>query len=255
MLPLATAILSVPLWLVLGFQSNVWGFIGLVVCGFAFGAVLQFVVNAARRAAGPGKAWTAGLRRALFGSRTRSAGYLAHIGMVLIVAGLLGSTVYKTESTALIATTPGSDDAVLVTDDGTYTLEFTGVRSEPGEQQSQRYYAAFDVFTDGGSTKIGTVEPHTDIYPTSGAATRAVIRGRPFEDVFVVADEGFDDTSETIALRVVVFPLIRWLWAGSILLCVGAVVSLWPRLRPQEALAEDAAAEPAAGGRPSEATA
>ena len=37
------------------------------------------------------------------------------------------------------------------------------------------------------------------------------------------------------------FPLIRWLWIGSILLCVGAVVSLWPRMRPQEALADDAA--------------
>jgi cytochrome c-type biogenesis protein CcmF len=254
-LPAVTAALSVPLWLYLGFQSDVWGFVGLVVCGFSFGAVLQFVVNAARRAAGPGKAWTAGLRRALFGSRTRSAGYLAHVGMVLVVAGLLGSTVYTTESTALVVTTPGSDDAVLVTDDGAYTVEFVGWRTDTGVQSSDRIYADFDVYTDGGSTYVGTVAPHTDIYPMSGAAVRAVILGRPFEDVFVVADEGFDETSETIALRVVVFPLIRWMWAGSILLCVGAVVSLWPRLRPQEALAEDAAVEPAAGGRPSEATA
>jgi cytochrome c-type biogenesis protein CcmF len=250
-LPLATAVLSVPLWLLLGFQSNVWGFAGLVVCGFAFGAVLQFVVNAARRAAGPGKAWTAGLRRALFGSRTRSAGYLAHFGMVLIVAGLLGSTVYKLESTALISTTDDGDSALL-TDDGKYLLEFTGTRSESGSQQSQRTYADFDVFTDGGSTLIGTVDPHTDIYPVSGAAVRAVILGRPFEDVFVVSDEPFDGSSERIALRVVVFPLVRWLWIGSILLCVGAVVSLWPRMRPQEALATDAAA---ARGRANEASA
>jgi cytochrome c-type biogenesis protein CcmF len=255
MLPLATAVLSVPLWLALGFQSNVWGLIGLVVCGFALGAVLQFVVNAARRAAGPGKAWTAGLRRALFGSRTRSAGYLAHLGMVLIVAGLLGSTVYKSESTALVTATAGSPDAGLVTGDGAYTLEFTGTRSEPGAQQSERTYAAFDVYADGGSTKIGSVEPHTDIYPVSGAAVRAVILGRPFEDLFVVADEPFDASSETIALRVVVFPLIRWLWIGSILLCVGALVSLWPRLRPQEALAQDAAAGPVGNGRASEASA
>jgi len=253
-----TAALSVPLWLALGFQSNVWGLIALVVCGFAFGSVLQFVLNAARRAAGPGKAWTAGLRRALLGSRTRSAAYLAHVGMVLIVAGLLGSTVYKAESTALVATKPGSEDAVLVTDDGKYTLEFTGMRSETGEQQSQRTYAAFDVYDEGDvehSTKIGTVEPRTDIYPVSGAAVRAVILGRPFEDVFVVADEPFDGSSEAIALRVVVFPLIRWVWIGAILLCVGAVVSLWPRMRPQEALADDAAAELAARGRASEASA
>ena len=253
-LPLVTAALSVPLWLALGFQSNVWGLIALVVCGFAFGSVLQFVLNAARRAAGPGKAWTAGLRRALFGSRTRSAAYLAHVGMVLIVAGLLGSSVYKLESTALVST-KNDEDSALLTDDGKYLLQFTGTRSETGSQQSQRTYADFDVFTDGGSTLIGTVDPHTDIYPVSGAAVRAVILGRPFEDVFVVADEPFDGSSEAIALRVVVFPLIRWVWIGAILLCVGAGVSLWPRMRPQEALADDAAAELAARGRASEASA
>ncbi len=247
-LPVVTAALSVPLWLLLGFQSKVWGLVGLVVCGFAFGAVLQFVVNAARRAAGPGKPWTAGMGRALTGSRTRSAGYLAHLGMVLVVAGLLGSTVYATESTALVSTKAGAGDSALVTDDGSYLLEFAGLRSEPGAQSSRRTYAAFDVL-EGGSTKIGAVEPHTDVYEMSGAAVRAVILGRLFEDVFVVADEPFDETSETIALRVVVFPLIRWLWIGSILLCAGAVVSLWPRSRPQAAPAGEAAGDDAPPAR------
>ena len=253
-LPVVTAALSVPLWLLLGFDSNIWGFVGLVVCGFALGAVLQFIVNAARRAAGPGKAWTAGLRRALLGSRTRTAAYVAHLGMVLVIAGLLGSTVYKTETTAVVTAKAGDKDAVVVSDDGKYSLAFTGMRSESGAQQSQRTFAAFDVFVDG-STKIGAVEPHTDVFPVSGAAVRAVILGQPFEDVFVVADEPFDESSETIALRLVVFPLIRWVWIGSILLCVGAVVSLWPKPRPQEALADDAVAERSGRGRPGEAPA
>lgn len=248
-LPLATAILSVPLWLLLGFQSDVWGFVGLVVCGFASGAVLQFVVNAARRAAGPGRSWTAGLRRALFGSRTRSAGYLAHLGMVLIVAGLLGSTVYRTEASKIVPLKAGETASV-----GDYTLTYTDIREDVGPQNAQRVLAAFEV-KNGDGDVLGTVEPHTDLYEVSGAAVRAVILGRPWEDLFVTPDEGFGIDSETIALRMVVFPLIRWLWTGSILLCVGAVVSLWPRLRPQEALADDAAADAASGGRASEATA
>ncbi len=56
------------------------------------------------------------------------------------------------------------------------------------------------------------------MYPASGAAVRAVILGRPFEDLFVVADQPFDSTSKSIALRIVIFPLIRWVWIGSILL-------------------------------------
>ena len=101
-----------------------------------------------------------------------------------------------------------------------------------GPQNSTKTTATFDVSKNGES--IGVLAPHTDIYPMSGAAVRAVILGRPFEDLFVVADEPFDSTSETIALRVVIFPLIRWVWIGAILLCVGAVVSLWPKGRRQE---------------------
>jgi cytochrome c-type biogenesis protein CcmF len=234
LLPGAVAALSVPLWLLLGFDSNLWGFVGLVVCGFALGAVIEFALTAARRAGG-GR-WTAGLRRGLFGSRTRTAAFIAHIGMVLIIAGLLGATVYRSETSGLLTVEPGSTVTA-----GDYTVVYRGMRSEGGPQNSQRTYARFDV-TSGGSV-VGSIEPHTDVYPVSGAAVRAVILGRPFEDVFVVTDEPFDATSGTIALRVVVFPLIRWVWIGSILLCVGAVVSLWPKARTQEQEARETVAE------------
>ncbi|MBN2204970.1 MAG: heme lyase CcmF/NrfE family subunit [Thermoleophilia bacterium] len=234
-LPLAVAALCVPLWLFLGFQSNAWGFVGFFVCGFSLGAVLQFVLVSARRGVG-GRPWTAGLRRALLGSRTRTAGYIAHLGMVLVVAGLLGSAVYEAETSSIIPATPGA-----VVEAGDYTLMFTGMRSESGAQGSLRAYAAFDVFSAGGD-RVGSVEPHTDIYPTGMSAVRAVILGRPFEDVFVVTDQGFNEQSEELAVRVVVFPLIRWVWIGSILLCVGAAVSLWPRGQRQEQEARDVAA-------------
>lgn len=249
-LPLVTMLLSAPLWLYLGFQSNVWGFIGLLACGFAFGAVIQFVLRSARRAAGPGTSLWSGLGRAFTGSRTRTAAYFVHFGMVLIVAGLLGSTVYKQESGGLVSTKPGAKDAVVATDDGKYALEFVRLRDVPGAQNSTRYYAEFRVVGEGSET-IGTVEPHTDIYPVSGAAVRAVILGQPFQDIFVVADQPFDATAETIAVRVVIFPLIRWVWIGSILLCVGAAVSLWPkrRRRQQEASETDAADDDEAAGR------
>ena len=238
-LPTVTMLLSVPLWLYLGFQSNVWGFIGMLVCGFAFGAVIQFVLRSARRAAGPGKSLWSGMGRAFTGSRTRTAAYIVHMGMVLVVAGLLGSTVYKVEQSTIVKVKPGETASL----EG-YTLTYQGMTDSTGEQDSTTSTATFEVTKDGES--LGTLAPHTDIYPMSGAAVRAVILGRPLEDLFVVADEPFDSTSETIALRMVIFPLIRWVWIGSILLCVGAVVSLWPKRRrqEQEARAEEPSASP-----------
>ena len=226
-LPTVTMLVSVPLWLYLGFQSNILGFIGLMVCGFAFGAVIQFVLRSARRAAGPDKSLWSGLGRAFSGSRTRTAAFVVHMGMVLVVAGLLGSTVYKVENSTIVKVEPGATASL-----GGYTLTYKSMADSTGPQSSTKSTATFDVTRDGKS--LGVLKPHTDIYPVSGAAVRAVIMGRPFEDLFVVADEPFDSTSKTIALRIVVFPLIRWVWIGSILLVAGAVVSLWPKRRRQE---------------------
>jgi cytochrome c-type biogenesis protein CcmF len=241
-LPLVTAALSVPLWLYLGFQSNLWGFLGLVVCGFAVGAVIQFVLRSARRAAGPGKSLWAGMGRAFTGSRTRTAAYLVHFGMILVVAGLIGSNVYKHEETALVKVRAGETASIAG-----YTLTYTGMKGSTGPQDSTRSIATFDVTRDGA--QIGTLAPHTDVYPMSGAAVRAVILGQPFEDLFVVTDEPFDSTSKLIRLRMVIFPLIRWVWIGSILLCAGAAVSLWPKPRRQEQEARDAVAAADADGR------
>ncbi|HZK16523.1 MAG TPA: cytochrome c-type biogenesis CcmF C-terminal domain-containing protein [Solirubrobacterales bacterium] len=226
-LPLVTMGLSAVLWLSLGFQSDVLGFIGLLVCGFAFGAVIQFVLHAARKAAGPAKSLWLGLGRAFTGSRTRTGAYFVHLGMVLIVAGLLGSNVYKVEKSTIVKVKPGATAGL-----NGYTLTYRTMDESTGAQGSVRSVAHFDVAKDGAP--IGTLAPHTDVYPVSGAAVRAVILGRAFEDLFVVADEPFDSSSKTIALRTVIFPLIRWVWIGSILLCAGAVVSLWPRGRRKE---------------------
>ena len=231
-LPLVTMLLSIPLWLYLGFQSNVWGFIGFLVCGFAVGAVVQFVLRSARRAAGPGRSLWSGMGRAFTGSRTRTAAYIVHFGMILVVAGLLGSTVYKHEETAIVKVKKGEVATV-----GDYTLTYKSMTGGTGPQDSTRSDAIFEVSRDG--TSLGTLAPHTEVYPVSGAAVRAVIMGSPFEDLFVVTDEPFDGTSETLALRMVVFPLVQWVWIGSILMCAGAVVSLWPRGRRQEQEARD----------------
>jgi cytochrome c-type biogenesis protein CcmF len=226
-LPTVTMLASIPLWLYLGFQSSIGGFIGFLVCGFAFGAVIQFVLRSARLAAGPDRSLWSGLGRAFTGSRTRTAAYIVHFGMVLVVAGLLGSTVYKVEQSTIVKVKPGETASL-----NGYTLTYKSMSEGSGAQNSTRAVATFDVSKDGKS--LGTLGPHTDVFPVSGAAVRAVILGRPFEDLFVVADEPFDSTSKTIALRMVIFPLIRWVWIGSILLCVGAVVSLWPKRRKQE---------------------
>jgi cytochrome c-type biogenesis protein CcmF len=228
MVPLAAAVVSVPLLVLTGpWRHSIGGLLGLVVCVFALFAVLMSIFEAARRAARE-RGWLAGLGRALTFSRSRTGGWVAHLGMVLVVAGLLGSNVYKIAGTVYVQAKPGSEATV----DG-YTLRFVGFRQDVAQQDAQRTFATFDVFK--GGAKVATLAPHTDIYPPKSAydqgqaAVRAVIMSTAGQDLFVSPSDTFDAKSKYLSLQVDVFPLINYLWLGSIMLVVGAVVSLWPK--------------------------
>ena len=63
------------------------------------------------------------------------------------------------------------------------------------------------------------------------SAVRAVILGSAGQDLFVAPNAPFTSTSTHISLQLDVFPLVRLVWTGALLLVAGAAVSLWPRSR------------------------
>ena len=222
--PLLVTVLALPLLLATGdWRSSVFGLIGLEVCVLAAAALVWSVLVGARRAAGEQGLLT-GLRRTLIGSRARSAAYVAHCGVILVLVGLLGSNVYKVERGAYIAARPGATVQVAG-----YTLRFTGYSLDMGPQRSRRFFAHFVV--SRGGRQVGLIAPHTDIYPQAGAALRAVILGSLGRDLFVVAQDPFDATSRHLRLQIDVFPLVDLVWAGALLMVAGGAVSLWPRRR------------------------
>jgi cytochrome c-type biogenesis protein CcmF len=225
LVPLLVAVLVLPLLLATGdWRSNLFGLSALEVCVLAAAALVWSVVVGARQAAGEQGLLT-GLRRTLIGSRTRSAAYVAHCGVILVLVGLLGSNVYKIERGAYVAARPGATAQVAG-----YTLRFTGYTQDRGPQRSQRIFAHF-VVTRGGR-RVGLIAPHTDIYPQAGAALRAVILGSLGRDLFVVAQDPFDAASTHLRLQLDVFPLVDLVWVGTLLMVAGGAVSLWPRRAP-----------------------
>ena len=220
---LAAAVALVPLLAIGGLRASPVGVAGLDVCCLAVAALVASVVRGARRRAGERSALP-GLRRALLGSRSRSAALLTHLGVVLVLLGLLGSNAYRTERNAYIAARPGATATVAG-----YTLRFTGYSQDAGPQGSRRFYAHFTV--SRGGRKLGRLAPHTDVYPEAGAALRAVILGSVPRDLFVVAQDPFDTTSAHLRLQLDVFPLMQPLWAGVVLLVGGGAVALWPARR------------------------
>ena len=206
-----------------------WGFIGLVVCGFAFGAVIQFVLRSARRAAGPDRSLWSGLGRAFTGSRTRTAAYVVHIGMVLVVAGLLGSTVYKVEQSAIVKVKPGADREprrlhAHVQGHGTRApapqrlhAQRGDVRRVPG-RQGARHAGAAHRRVPGERRRRARRHPGPPVRGPVRGRRRAVRHARPRRSPCAWS------SSRSSA------------GCGSApsCSCVGAVVSLWPKGRKQE---------------------
>ena len=215
----ALALLAAGRW-----TSSVRGLVGLAVCVFTAVSALQGLVVAARRG---GASAAAGARRIL-SSRSSLAGVIAHLGMALAVAGLIGSGVYKSEQRVTLPATQGATASVHG-----YELEFRGLRGGSGPQAAERLYALIAV--SRGGAPLGVLRPHLDHFEATGQTTaRAVILGSAGRDLFISPEAIGEDE---VTLQVDVFPLVRLMWAGAALLVVGGAVSLWPVRRPAAARA------------------
>jgi cytochrome c-type biogenesis protein CcmF len=92
---------------------------------------------------------------------------------------------------------------------------------------------------------LDTISPDRAFYPNFNmASTRAAIRSTPVEDLYVVPSENLADGS--VGLRILVNPLIWWMWVAGPVMLLGTVVALWPE--PSRVAAPAVSRTPVAAG-------
>lgn len=150
-------------------------------------------------------------------NRRRYGAYLAHLGIVCIALGVIGSSAYQSE--VQVALTPGE----MVTHAG-YTLQYQDLvhKSAPGKE---RYIALLSVRR--GEREIATLRPeksfHSDVEQwVSEVDTRSTLR----EDLYVSLAGVNQDRLATF--QVLVNPLVAWIWIGGALLLAGSLLAWWP---------------------------
>ncbi len=174
--------------------------------GFAAGAALRQVVLATRR-----QGWRG------FVGRT-NGGMIVHIGVVLIAVGVASSEAYKTDRSATLL--PGQ--SVIVADH-----EFTYLELKADENdRRQRIYAEVqidgeDIYTPAQTRYLrsGMVVPTPSVRPGFS------------EDLFLVLDQTPDDPQGPVRLRIIVRPMISWLWTGGALMGLGSILAIFPGKR------------------------
>jgi cytochrome c-type biogenesis protein CcmF len=174
--------------------------------GFAGGAAVRQVVLASRR-----QGW-----RGVVG-RT-NGGMIVHLGVVLVAVALAASGSYDTEREL---TMEAGDTATV----SGHEIEYLGARTV---EQSNKTSVRARVSVGGE-----VYEPAINRFDASGQSigTPSVATSLT-QDVYLTLQQApADDAAQTATIRVIVQPLVTWLWIGGIVMAVGTALAAFPGRR------------------------
>ena len=108
---------------------------------------------------------------------------------------------------------------------GGYTIKYI---TSFAVQKIDRTEATAEVQVFRGDSYLGTYYPRRDFYPAfSMASTQASIRSTPIEDLYIIPGEFLEDGRAVF--RILVNPLVMWMWVAGPLLLFGVSIALWPQ--------------------------
>ena len=216
--PLVATSLTLAILLPLGVHFWASG-LCFALCAFTFTAIAQEFVRGARvRQRSTGTDLFTSLVGLFARSRRRYAGYIVHVGIVIIFLGFAGGGFKQTGQQEV---RPG--DMMRV---GDFTLRFVSL-TITNDAQKQMITGHVEAFKDGAP--LGEMTPARWFFrgreeePTTEVAIR-----RGFAEDFYIVLAGYDAADQSAILDVTVNPLINWIWAGISIMFFGTIIALLP---------------------------
>jgi len=164
-------------------------------------------------------AWRDSLRRFMGLPRSVYGTALAHIGVGVMVIGIVATSAYRVEN-------------VLVMKDGDttqiigYDLTFQGVKQQPGPNYSS-LVGNFTVHY--GGSEIATLHPSKRTYTAPRqTTTEAGIYVAWLGDLYAVLGDP-QESGDGFAVRLYFNPLVRLIWIGALIMSLGGLISLSDR--------------------------
>ena len=193
--------------------------IGIAVTTLAAISVFQEWIRGTKaRQSSTGRNYLLAFCDLILANRPRYGGYIVHIAIIMLAFGILGSSFYNSEKDVFLAI----GESTEIED---YSIEFTGIRTEIFPDRTERIA---DLKITKGDNELGSIGAWQGIYPSfSMLSTRAAIRSTPIEDLYVIFSETQPD-GKTAAFRILVNPLVWWMWLSGPFVILGTIVALWP---------------------------
>jgi cytochrome c-type biogenesis protein CcmF len=217
------AVLSVLATLAIWYRMNggpVLGYLSILLAFWLLFATVREWVGRIRLFEVP---FTDAVRRARNLPRASHGMSMAHAGVAVVILGMVGSSVWKSEQ--ILFAQPGTDVSIAG-----FEVEFRGVERVRGPN----YVAdrgTLDVSRNG--ERLTTLYPERRSYPvaqstTTESAIRSTLAGDLYISIGQPALEEADD-SGAWTLRILYEPLVNLIWIGAGMLVIGGGLSLSDR--------------------------
>jgi cytochrome c-type biogenesis protein CcmF len=181
--------------------------------------IVQELVRGARaRQKASGGSFALAFANIILHGRQPHIGYVVHMGLVLMFIGFAGQA-FQREETAVIGTGESKDFAG-------YRLRFDGL-TQSRDLIKETYRAEIAVSSDG--KPLGRLAPGREFYdqrPNEPVSQVAIRRGVG-EDLYITLGS-YDEARRAVALKLVINPLVDWMWLGFVVMAFGALMLLVP---------------------------
>jgi cytochrome c-type biogenesis protein CcmF len=204
------------------FGRNVFAALGLAVCAFAAGTIVQeYVRGILARRSTTGENVFAAMGNLWRRNGRRYGGYIVHLGIVMLGVAIVGNEFYQQTTNVTLA----RGDTVQI---GGYELEYTGIQVEQ-QPNREEYGARVVVYDVSSGRELSSVTPKRNIYyKTPDMPTSEVgLRMTPIQDVYVVLN-GWEAGGSTATFTIYVNPLTMWMWVGGLVIVFGTLICAWP---------------------------
>ncbi len=217
--PALFALLVTAILFLIGVRQSL-ALIAFAICAFVGASLLLlYVRDALARRRNTGEALPQALGGLIARNRRRYGGHLVHLGIVLIAVGITGSSLYKSE--VQVALAPGESVSAQ-----SYTVTYRDLVQDQ-TPSSRRISAQLDISRTPGGRRQTSLWPRQEyFFSTQQWVTEVAIRSTLREDLYVIL-AGVEDDG-LASFRLLVNPLVVWLWIGGAVLLLGGAIAWWP---------------------------
>jgi cytochrome c-type biogenesis protein CcmF len=223
-------------------MRDVYAIAAFSFAGFALVCNLrEYAIGVGARMKAHGEAIPVAFARLVAANRRRYGGFLAHIGVIMVATAITASSSYRFEREATLK--PGQ----LMPIKGDLSVR---VKQLWGKEEPQRQVVGADVEIIKGGTVIGMLDPRMNFYRSQEQPVPTpAVRSRPDGDIYMNL-MAYTPDGQSATIRVILEPLVPWIWFGGLVVAFGAVVSAWPVSRRTAQRAGFVAPQPVLTGPP-----